>query len=256
MEEIISNQNNKIKLLKKLALKKYRQENGKFVVENLATICDALKDGICFESLFVTSEFVRKNKEQFEHLERSGRDGQFFLIDEKINRYFSQLDNPAGIAAVYPIELAVLDKDCSVIYLNGVSDPGNLGTILRAALAFGFENIMVDEDCADLYNAKVVSAAKNAIFKLNIIADKAGEWLKKTKLPIYATSSHDGVGLNEFAAAENFALVLGSEGQGVADWIMKKASVKIKIAMSDKIESLNVAVAAGVLMYELYYAKE
>ena len=251
MEQIKSNQNSKIKLLKKLTLKKYRQESGKFVVENLAIIHDALRGGFEFEFLFVTNEFASKNAEKFEYLERHCKKERIFLIDEKINKYFSQLETPAGIAAVFFVRSTTLNNDRPVIYLNGVSDPGNLGAILRTALAFGFENIVMDENCADLYNAKVVSAAKDAIFKLSIAADKAGEWLKKTKLPIYVTSSHGGVALGKFKTAENFVLVLGSEGQGVTEWIMKKAKVKIKIEMSDKIESLNVAVAAGVLMYEL-----
>ena len=117
----------------------------------------------------------------------------------------------------------------SVIYLNGVSDPGNLGTIMRTALAFNFTNLVLDATCVDIYNAKTISAAKDSIFKLNILEDKSGAWLKDNKLPLYVTSSHGSLDLDNFKADNKFCLVLGSESHGVSDEIVSLADKKIKI---------------------------
>jgi RNA methyltransferase, TrmH family len=171
------------------------------------------------------------------------------VLDDKLNKHFSNLDTPSGITAIYNIKEKELDKS-SVIYLNGVSDPGNLGTILRSALAFDFANIALDENCVDVYNPKVISAAKDAIFKLNIAEDKTGNWLKNNKLPIYITSSQKGENLAKFKPAKAFCLVLGSESHGISPDIMKLAESNIKINISSKIESLNVAAAAAILFYE------
>lgn len=249
--QVISSQHNsQIKLLEKLNSKKYRQEEKLFMVENLAIIYDALKDGYDFEALFVTEEFARKNSEKLEFLEDNSQSENFYSIDQKSNNYYSNLETPSGITAIYKLQENKLDKN-SVIYLNGVSDPGNLGTIMRSALAFGFTNLVLDKTCVDIYNYKVINAAKDAIFKLNIIEDKTGEWLENCKLPIYGTDSHSGTELAKFKPAKVFCLVMGSESHGVDPKILERAKENIKIEISDKIESLNVATAAGILMYQL-----
>jgi len=252
-EIISSSQNSQIQLLKKLALKKYRLQENKFTVENLTIIYDALLGGHDFEALFVTAEFINKNINKFELLLKNSKISSYYLIDEKLNNHYSQLDTPSGITAIYKINKENLIETKSVIYLNGINDPGNVGTIMRTALAFGFNNIIVDELCADIYNSKTISAAKDSIFKLNIVEDKQLAWFKtnKTNLPIYATSSHNGQELNKFKAAKEFCLVLGSESHGVSDAILNLANENIKIEMKGDIESLNVASAAAILLYKL-----
>ncbi len=252
-EKITSPQNGGIKLLKKLSLKKYRNETGKFAVENLAIIYDGLQSGYDFESLFVTEDFIKKNKEKFEYLQNISKSDKFYLIDEKLNKHYSELETPSGITAIYKIKTSPLAPNKPVIYLNGVSDPGNLGTIMRTCLAFGFVNLIVDENCADIYNPKTINAAKDSIFKLNILKDKDNNWLKKNKniFSVYATSSHNGTLLNKFKPSKLFCLVLGSESHGVSDEIIKLAKENIKIEISKNIESLNVATAAAILLYEL-----
>ncbi|MEI7451857.1 MAG: RNA methyltransferase [Candidatus Falkowbacteria bacterium] len=249
-QAITSAQNKQIKTLEKLNSKKYREELQQFTVENLVIILDALKSEHDFEALFVTEEFYSKHLEQVNYLQNNSNCKDFFLINPRINKIYSNLDTPSGITAVYNIKEKTLDKS-SVVYLNAVSDPGNMGTIMRSALAFGFVNFVLDENCVDIYNSKVISAAKDAIFKLNIIEDKSGAWLKANKLPLYITSSHNGLDLAKFKPASAFCLVLGNESHGVDLRIMAIASKALKIKMSSEIESLNVATAAAILFYEL-----
>jgi len=250
MLKITSPQNNQIKLLQKLNSKKYRQELKQFTVENLTIILDALKSGHDFAALFVTEEFIAKHQGQFKYLQDNSKSQSFYLIDAKINKHYSNLDTPSGITAIYNVKEKILDKT-SVIYLNGISDPGNLGTIMRSALAFNFTNLVLDENCVDIYNPKIINAAKDAIFKLNVIEAKTADWLNRNKLPIYATSSHSGVNLARFKPAKVFCLVLGSESHGVSPAISKLADTNLKIEISNKLESLNVATAAAILLYEL-----
>jgi TrmH family RNA methyltransferase len=122
---------------------------------------------------------------------------------------------------------------------------------MRSALAFNFVNLILDKHCVDIYNYKVINAAKDAIFKLNIIEDNDGKWLQENKLPLYAASAHSGVDLAKFKPAKAFCLVLGSESHGINEEISKLTTKNIKIEISKNIESLNVAVAAAILFYEL-----
>ncbi len=250
LDTITSLQNNQIKLLKKLALKKYRLEYQQFTVENLTIIIDALRAGYDFEYLFVTAEFMTRHLDKFEFIQENSKAG-YYVIDEMMSSHFSQLDTPAGITAIYKFPKNKIADNESIIYLNSISDPGNLGTIMRTALAFNFDNLVLDDNCVDIYNAKTIAAAKDSIFKLNLLEDKDGSWIKNTKLPIYVTSSHGDADLDIFKADDKFCLVLGNESHGVSEEINKLAAKQIKIDISDNIESLNVSVAAAILFYKL-----
>ncbi|MDD3375072.1 MAG: RNA methyltransferase [Candidatus Omnitrophica bacterium] len=253
LKEITSLKNTKIKWLKKLSQKKHRRQNNQFIVENLTIIYDALKSGYDFQDLFVTKDFVDRHQEKFEYLQEKSKVPEYYLIDEELNKYYSQLDTPSGITAVYEPKPSSLDQAKSVVYLNGIKDPGNMGTIMRSALAFGVSNVVLDATCVDIYNPKVINAAKDAIFKLNIIEDSLGVWLKKNKgvLPIYVANSSDGISLSEVKSGKRFCLVLGSESHGVSEEIVQLADKNIRIEITGDIESLNVSSAAAILLYGL-----
>lgn len=248
-QTIISQQNSLIKKLKKLNLKKYRQEYACFIVENFTIIKDAVKDGYIFESLFITEQFIAKHRKDLDYLKIASHSTNIYLITPQVNKYYSSLETPSGITAIFHIKKANLSKS-SVIYLNGVSDPGNLGTIMRSAVAFGYDNFVLDKNCVDIYNPKVINAAKDAIFKLNIIEDSSGNWLQINHLPIYTTDAALGIQLNKFKPAPVYCLVLGGESRGVSPEIIKQSQINLRIKISNKIESLNVAIAASIIFYE------
>jgi len=266
--EITSKDNPKIKFLKQLGQAKYRDKSGKFLVENAVIIADAAEGGIYYEALFATKNFITRNKEKFKYIFETGKAGEYYLMDEKINRSFTSLDTAPGIAAVYSKKPEQIDFSSPVIYLNGISDPGNLGTILRSALAFGLKNIVVDEKCADIYNYKTIQAAKDAIFKLDIVLDKDREFFVKLKKmsvqgggpasgwPIFATRLERSDTLDILKNKKLFCLVLGSESHGVDKKIEDLSDGFIRIPMSGEIESLNVASAAAIVFYEIYKFKK
>jgi TrmH family RNA methyltransferase len=249
MENIIKSKDNKnIKFLNKLRLKKYRDKHKLFKVENFKIIKDALKGGYCFKSIFFNKSFVKKNKNEYDKILNNFKEENVFLVDNKIFDYFSELDSSSGVIALYDFKRTGKITDNRVIYLNGVSDPGNLGTIIRTMIAFGFSNLVLDEKCADIYNLKTISAAKEAIFKVNFIKDKNKSWIKNCRLPIYAADSNKGEDFRKIKIKDKFCLVFGSEGGGVEEEILSLSKKRIKIKISKEIESLNVAIAAGIIL--------
>lgn len=250
--KITSKDNAQIKLLKKLNLRKYRDEEGMFFVENATIIVDALKSGHDFKLLFASEDFIHKNKDKFSFIAENFGLGEYFLIDERINKFFSNLDVPSGICAVYGKREKPIDYDSPTAYLNGINDPGNLGTIMRSALAFSFKNIIVDERCTDIYNPKTISAAKDSVFKLNIAHDKNLSLLKTVKKKMKICSAVLAPNAEDVAVIKKIkpvCIVLGSEAHGVDEGIMKLSDKLVKIRILN-MESLNVACAATILFYE------
>ncbi|PIR66792.1 MAG: hypothetical protein COU51_02145 [Parcubacteria group bacterium CG10_big_fil_rev_8_21_14_0_10_36_14] len=239
MEKIESKDNAKIKILRKLSQKKYRDELGLFIVENIKTIQDA---DLTPKMLFGT------NKKILEKLKSDEK----YLINEEVNKSFSSLDTPSGIVALYKKEEKKISYSSRVVYLNGINDPGNLGTIFRTALAFDFNHIVVDEKCADIYNPKTIQAGKDAIFKLSITHDKNLKILKeiKEKMNIISTRLEAGKSPEKFRN-KKICLVLGSEAHGVDRSIQKLSNDFIKIKISKEMESLNVAIVAGIILYSI-----
>ncbi|MBU1132311.1 RNA methyltransferase [Patescibacteria group bacterium] len=252
--EIKSKDNEKIKLARKLGQKKYRDEFSMFCVENLATVYDAVCAGIFPEVLFATKDFVRKNEEKFSFVLKKAKLKEYFLIDEKINKSISDLERASGLVAIFVKRKSKINFSKPIIYLNEINDPGNLGTILRTALAFSLKNIVLDETCADLYNSKTIGAAKDSIFKLNFAFDKDLKILReiKNKMKIFCTRLEDSKDLKLLKKEKVFCIVLGNEARGVSPEIQQAADFFVKINMSKEMESLNVACAAAIIFHEVY----
>lgn len=251
---INSSENSKIKILKKLKHKKYRDELKKFMVENLSTIVDAARAGFLPESLFVSDKFIKENQAGVKLLENKIGGRNIFLISDKINQFFSDLEHPAGIVAVYDKLPREIGWSSPIIYLNKISDPGNLGAIMRSALAFDLFNIVVDEGCADIYNYKTINAAKDSIFKLNIVEDSNLKLLKliKKKMPVITARLEKSSSEDLLKKHKLFCLVLGNETRGVDLAIQRLSDDFIRVSMSDQMESLNVSAAAAILFYLNY----
>lgn len=252
---ISSVSNEKIKLLKKMSRKSVRDEIGQFVVENLIIIHDAMRAGVKPAALFVSADMLKASGKKLQYV--LDNTDEFFLINEKINKYFSVLSKPSGIAAIFNKQEKKIDFNNSIIYCNAVSDPGNLGTILRTAIAFDINNVVVDDGCADIYNPKTINAAKDAIFKINISRDENLKLFEKikSKLLIFAADVKGKVDIKGIGKQSPFCLVLGNEANGVDEQIASQADKLISIKTSGKIESLNVAVSAGIIMHAMWSKK-
>ena len=177
------------------------------------------------------------------------------LVSQKVLDHLSSTISKAQMMAVCTIEEVKPVKRERVVLLDGVQDPGNLGTIVRTAVSFGYDQIVLSKECVDLYNEKVVRSTQGALFAISVITRSLPEEIRKLKsegITVYGTSLHEAVFLKNRKKAAKAALVLGNEGSGVSDAVLKVCDQNLMIEM-DQFESLNVAVAAGIAMYTLRY---
>jgi len=241
--------------------KKYRNKFGKFLVENIAIIYDAIKSGYKPEALFITQELLDKNSERVKFIIENISDNNSFIILEKANRYFSSLDTSTGITVVYnKPKKQKINLTKNILYLNGIKDPGNLGTILRSAVAFGLDDVVLDKECVEVHNPKTIQSAKDSIFKINITLDdeeRTALKMAKSKMKILTTDVNGGIEVGDiFKTDDNFCVVMGSESHGVSEDVKIISDQTINIKSSSKMESLNVAVSTGIILYEMYNNNE
>lgn len=182
-------------------------------------------------------------------------DVEFYLTNEAIIKRLSSSKTPEGIVALCKKKKEEKPFSDVIVYLDELQDPGNVGTILRTCLALGYQDVLLSKGCASAYSSKTLSSSQGAIFKLNI---KEGNLspeedilsLKEKGYKILATDLKSSYPLKELNIEKPYALILGNEGRGVNPKILSLADKKVRIEM-DGIDSLNVGVAAGILLYEL-----
>lgn len=231
--------NNKyIKDIKKLQTKKYRDKYNKFIVEGEHLVTEAIKANVV-ECIIVASNYDFKT------------DQKVIKVNERVLKYLSDLDNPASIMAICKKVNKTTYGD-KIMILDGIQDPGNLGTIIRSCVAFECDTLVLSNDTVDLYNSKVLRATQGMIFKLNIIVTDICSFINDIKdYTILGTDVNGGQSISDFKKEKKFAIIMGNEGKGISDEIKKLCNKNIYIPMSDQCESLNVGVAASIILYEL-----
>ena len=166
----------------------------------------------------------------------------------------SSMESPPKImAVVYKKEER--ETGNKVLILEDIQDPGNLGTIIRSSLAFGVDTLVLSPKTVDLYNPKVIRATKGMIFHLNIIVrdlEPFIESLKKEKYQIFGTKVDGGRDIRKVTIPSKYAIIMGNEGQGMSEKLSKLCDENIYIKISNQVESLNVAVASSIILYEVY----
>ena len=163
----------------------------------------------------------------------------------------SYTKTPQPIMAVCHKKDNILKHYDRVLILDGVQDPGNLGTILRSALAFGFKQIVMSPDCVDFYNDKALRSTQGAVFHLDIVRDDLSHVipeLQKLGVRVIATSLHNASSIDDIKPTDKMAFIMGNEGNGVRDETIAMSDASLYIPI-DTMESLNVGVAAGIVMY-------
>ena len=230
---ISSIENPKIKLLMKLKQGKYRKKEEMFIVEGAHLVKEAKLAGVLIEAYSI--------------IEQDG----FELVSESVMKKISTTDT-----VVREIGLCkFINKEKlgnKILILDGVQDPGNMGTLMRSACAFGYETIFVGNGSVDIYNEKVIRSSQGAIFKLNFkfgnVVDFINEELGSYK--VYGTNVVRGVALDEVSNLDKMAVILGNEGNGISKEVDDLLLDNIYIPMENT-ESLNVAIAGSIIMYKL-----
>lgn len=254
MQVITSKDNEIIKNIKKLNEKKYRDQMGQYIVEGIKLVKEAITEKAKIVKIVVCEDC--ENDANFEKsLMYEIAKYDCIYVSKKVFDSITNVNTPQGILAV--IEKSSKEKinynEDIIIVLDGIQDPGNMGTILRTVDSIGLKQIILTDACADPYNPKVVRSTMGAIFRVNIIESKnILETLKNTKkngFKIMATSLDTENNIYT-VSYDKKVIIIGNEANGVSKKVLEIADEKIKIPMLGKTESLNAAVATGIVLYE------
>ena len=240
---ITSLENDRIKKYVKLQRKKNRDLENLYIVEGDHLVIEADKAGVIEEIILL--------------------DGEEYIYDYPVYYVTNDILNKISTMDTAPRIMADCRKNSNnfiigkrVLVLDGVQDPGNLGTIIRSSLAFDVSTIVLLENSVDLYNPKVLRATQGMYNYINIVNktfDDVYKYAKDNEIKIYGTSVVNGVDAStlDLRDRNSYCLIMGNEGQGIRDEIFEKCDKNLYIKMNDKVESLNVGVACSILLYEL-----
>ena len=251
---ITSKDNELIKNIKKLKDKKYRDERNEFIVEGIKMVGEAIKEEANIKNIIICDDCYN-NCEIPSELKYEIAKRKIIYVSQKVFDSITDVTNPQGILAVVE-KNKVNDIDYKqdfFLILDDIQDPGNIGTILRTADSINLNQIIVSSKTADAFNPKVVRSTMGAIFRINVIVcdDLSGviSQLKKHKVKIAATDLKTDKSIYDVDYKKT-AVIIGNEANGVSEKLLERADVKIKIPMTGKTESLNAAVATGIILYE------
>lgn len=252
--EIISKENTNYKNWTKLLQKKYRDSQGLFIIEGPVLLKDAVRSN--GELLELVASADEENPEEI--AKELNYRGEPYILSPQLFKNLSQTENGRSILGIFrkPNEhLLSKEKEGNILVLDRIQDPGNMGTLIRTAEGAGFTEIVTIKGTVDPFSPKVVRSAAGSLLRMPIVqledAKETIDYLKDKGKEILVTLM-DGDEIYWNRNLKNpIALVIGNEGQGVGEDFIKLADIKVRIPMTENIESLNAAMAAGIIMYEV-----
>ena len=252
---ITTSQNKQVKRI--LKLKKSARERRKeqlFLVEGIRMFEEIPADRLY--KVYATEEFQKAHQEMFSKMEPE-------LVSSQVMKEISDTMTPQGVLALVKMKEfqmeQLAEENARLLVLENLQDPGNLGTILRTGEGAGVTGIIMSRDTVDIYNPKVIRSTMGSIFRVPFVyadnMEQVMEFLKKNQITAYAAHL-DGTNYTKEDYRKSSAFFIGNEGNGLSDGLTRAADRKIKIPMSGNVESLNAAMAAGLLMYEARRQRE
>lgn len=257
--EITSRDNPAVKRYVQLASsRKARREQGLFVTESIKLTCEAFDAGCRLVELYATEDAF----DRYDDLERMalGCDG-FSRVSQPVADKMAQSVSPQGVFGVFrmldnKIQTATINSGRKILILSSLQDPGNVGTILRTAAAMGMDRVILSSDCPDVYSPKVLRSTMGGVFKLPVsVAEDIGsviDALRAAGTAVYAAAlDKRAVSLRDVSFDGACAVVIGNEGSGTAPELIERCDQTLIIPMEKNSESLNAAMAAGIIMWEM-----
>lgn len=254
MTEITSTANAAVKDICRLKQKKIRDAENKFIIEGMKMLGEAVSSGMEIDSVFAEKKEYQKNADFFDKLPLQ----RLYIVNDAVISKISEWKTPQGICAVvkkreYSLENYISVDKAFVLVLDGVSDPGNIGTIIRTSEAAGVDCVITTDGTADCYQSKALRASMGSIFRIPVFENLEKcdiiYTLKKYGIQLLSTSL-DGDDVFDFKLkTRKIAAVFGNEGSGIEREFVDSADMLVRLPMSGRVESLNVAVSAGVIMY-------
>ncbi|MDN7227024.1 RNA methyltransferase [Planococcus sp. N064] len=251
MKRIESTQNSLVKHWKKLVTtRKERDKFAEFLVEGFHLTEEAVKKKSLIKSLI-----VREGVDIPEAWDVS--DVPQYSITAQVAKEISETEHSQGIFA-HCAQPEFTEEEqqtwTKLLLIDAVQDPGNIGTMIRTALASGMDAVVLGKGCADPYNPKTVRSAQGSNFQIPVVKGELVEWLpalKERSIPVYGTALHNATPVHEAESQEQFALLVGNEGSGVDPVLLQQTDQNLVVPLYGAAESLNVAVATGILLYSL-----
>ncbi|MBA6410034.1 RNA methyltransferase [Pseudoalteromonas sp. 5Ae-yellow] len=232
---------NQLKLIRQLGQKKYRKQYNQYLVQGEKNVLELLNSPLNAVNIFATNEFINAYQGEYQH-------ANFIEADEETLTKASTLVSNNAAIAIVDMPNAELPKASGLILaLDGVSDPGNLGTIIRVADWYGIKHIVTSTDSADAYNPKTISATMGSFVRVSVSQVDLPDYLRSLKLPVYGAFL-DGQSVHKTQFTDSGVLLMGSESHGIREQCAKLVSDKITIPAFGGAESLNVAMATGIIL--------
>ncbi|MEI5905515.1 RNA methyltransferase [Bacillus spongiae] len=246
MKVVESVKNPKVKQWKKLLTRKERDKTGMFIVEGFHLVEEALKEQGQALEIMMSEDITLPTNWNVDNI-------SITRLSREVAKAISDTENEQGIFAVC-VQQQAEDKfeGTSFLLLDSVQDPGNLGTMIRTADAAGMDAVILGDGTVDPYNPKVIRSAQGSHFHLPIYRQNLNDTLttlQQQGVKVYGTALENGVDYSTVTINEPFAIVVGNEGSGITKELLARTDQNLYIPIHGKSESLNVAVAAGILMY-------
>lgn len=253
--ELTGLQNPMVKAAAELKQKKYRQQQGLFLAEGLRTVEEAVRYG-AVQSIFYTAIEDDRTRAVLE--EAAAKQIKLVCVSDKVLKKISDTETPQGIIAVCEMRSKRLDDFLAsgkmLLVLDRVTDPGNIGTMLRTADAAGVGGLLLLQGCADIYAPKTVRASMGSLFHLPVLSGLGEELFvqaaRKAGYELLVTCLDGADNLYKADLQGRLAFVMGNEANGVSPALLAAADKRVFIPMQGRAESLNVAMAAGIVMFE------
>lgn len=257
---VTSRQNSLVKDLRKAFSQSELTDDGHCAIEGVHILEEAIRSGLKIKAVFF-AESARERANKL--LPQITSHAETILLSDDIFRSAVLTETPQGVAALVKPRIFDLDdavkgtpaREHAALVLGaaGLQDPGNLGTIIRSAEAFGATGVLATQGTVSVYNSKVIRGSAGSVFRLPVVKEKASEAiasLRNAGVKIAATSSHGGSPVEEVDLTGPICIFIGSEGAGVPKDILQEAEQLIAIPHSPRVESLNAGIAASILLYE------
>lgn len=255
---LTSRQNPKIKTFEKLKERRERDASGQFLIEGYRELKRATDGNVEIQMLLICPElFLGENEPALiEKIQKSG--AEIYECPSYLFEKVSYRDRPDGLMAIakqmrFSLDQLQVKKDPFVLIAEGIEKPGNLGSILRSADAAGADAVIVCDRCTDIYNPNVVRASVGTLFTLPVIeanSHETHEWLQKHKIKVAAATPAAKIAFTEANFKGPLAVIVGTEQLGLSEFWMKGADIQVRIPMKGAADSLNVAAATTLLLYE------
>ncbi|MGI6024233.1 TrmH family RNA methyltransferase [Pediococcus parvulus] len=255
METILSTQNNRVKEWEKLKTKKGRKKTGLYLIEGRHLVTEVLQSD-------AITDYIVSTQEELDAISFDIPEDKLVIVSDKVADRLSDTVTTQGIFAVVQIpnkqrqiQDPIPDEKGSWLFLDNIQDPGNIGTMVRTADAADFAGVVFGKGTADVFNPKVQRAMQGSQFHIRLVLGNLDEWtqsFKQAKIPVYGTELNpQAKNYQTIEKADDFALIMGNEGNGMSPELLTQTTANLYIPIKGKAESLNVAVAAGVLMFSL-----